>query len=66
MPFRDAGYDHETTALLTSAFDAACAALNLASGELVDRRIVALRIMTAAARGERDPERLRTSAIGNG
>jgi hypothetical protein len=67
MPLSNGSYDPETLAVLTRAFDDACKEQHV---EGVDheasqaaRMLMAMRIMTAAARGELDPERLKLEAI---
>ncbi|HEX9881609.1 MAG TPA: hypothetical protein VGA65_03790 [Hyphomicrobium sp.] len=69
MPFSDASYDPQTLGLLMKAFDKAwhevqslnpgCTASQLST----TRKMMALRIMDAANKGERDPERLKDMAV---
>jgi len=69
MPF-DRAFDPETLSIMGRAFDAAW--VELETGLLAHagpqqaglRRAPALRIMTAARLGQRDPERLKTVALG--
>jgi hypothetical protein len=69
MPFSRASYDAQTVALLTRAFEGAWREVQLShpgctAGDLTTtRKMMALRIMTAAKEGERDPERLTLVAL---
>jgi hypothetical protein len=56
-------YDPETVELLKSALEEAWASLLPEQQEAVSRTLLAERILSAAARGERDPERLRAHAL---
>jgi hypothetical protein len=53
-------YDQSTLSPLESAFEEACTELNVAAEDHVVRRIISLRIIAAAADGERDPRRLKS------
>ena len=56
-------FDPDTVAIMSSAFDAALASLNDQNQSPTIREIIAKRIIAAAMKGERDPERLRQEAI---
>jgi len=56
-------FDPETIELMRSALDAAWASLTPQQQASVSRTLLAQRILRAAARGERDPVRLRSSAL---
>ena len=56
-------FDPEAVAIMSSAFDAALASLNDQNQSPTIREIIAKRIIAAAMKGERDPERLRQEAI---
>ena len=56
-------FDPDAVAIMSSAFDAALASLNDQNKSPTVREIVAKRIIAAAMKGERDPERLRQEAI---
>jgi hypothetical protein len=56
-------FDPETLAILKAAFDDACAHLAADQRTAGMRSTVAERILKLAARGERDPIRLRTYAL---
>jgi hypothetical protein len=55
----NAAFDPAAVAALTSAYEDACAALNLNDGTAPLAETVAKRIIEHARRGERDPIRLR-------
>jgi hypothetical protein len=55
--------DPDAVAIMSSAFDAALASLNDQNQSPTVREIIAKRIIAAAMKGERDPERLRQEAI---
>lgn len=59
----DNAFDPETTAILTAAYDKAIAALHDRGQPEIVREIIAKRIITLAGKGERDPDRLCTSAL---
>lgn len=59
----DTNFDPETTAVLGVAFDKAMAALHDTGQPEIVKEAVAKRIITLAAKGERDPERLRVAAL---
>jgi hypothetical protein len=68
MPFPDGCYDPETLGLMTCALDSAWQEVEqLTADKVVDctglRTIMSLRIMTSVRDGERDPERLRATAL---
>jgi hypothetical protein len=56
-------FDPDAVAIMSSAFDAALASLNDQNQSPTVREIIAKRIIAAAMKGERDPERLRQEAI---
>ena len=56
-------FDPDAVAIMSSAFDAALALLNDQNQSPTVREIIAKRIIAAAMKGERDPERLRQEAI---
>jgi hypothetical protein len=56
-------FDPDAVAIMSSAFDAALASLNDQNQSPTIREIIAKRIIAAAMKGERDPERLRQEAI---
>jgi hypothetical protein len=59
-------FDAETLALLRAALDGAWASLPPSQRAVTSQSILAERILRAAARGERDPERLYALALGDG
>jgi hypothetical protein len=68
--FPASSYDPETLDVLTRAFDEAWIAVQAMVGSKpLDasglRSVLAKRIMAAAARGERDPKRLKLIAMGS-
>ena len=63
--FRDSAFDAEATRALGGAYDIACRALHPKGRPPVIQETLARRIVEAAARGERDPERLATLALAN-
>jgi hypothetical protein len=66
MPFPSGSYDPETLALMGRAFDEAWRVVeskNLADDPILLRKIMALRIMTAATMGLRDDRRLALLAL---
>ena len=69
MPFSGTSYDFDTLALLTRAFDEAWHEIQLMSPNSseadlpITRKMMALRIMQAANKGERDLERLKLLAL---
>jgi hypothetical protein len=56
-------FDPDAVAIMSSAFDAALASLNDQNQSPTVREIIAKRIIAAAMKGKRDPERLRQEAI---
>ena len=56
-------FDPDAVAIMSSAFDAALASINDQNQSPTVREIIAKRIIAAAMKGERDPERLRQEAI---
>jgi hypothetical protein len=60
---RDASYDPETIMLLRSVLDAAWNSLSPAQQARTSKSELAHRMLKLAARGERDPARLRVRAI---
>jgi hypothetical protein len=69
MPFSKASYDPHTLAVLTQAFEEAWRQVRIwhpgctADQLVTTRKMMALRMMTAAKAGESDPERLRLLAL---
>jgi hypothetical protein len=65
LPFIRAedSFDSEVLAIMSSAYDAALASLHDHGQPEVVREIIAKRIIAAALKGERDPERLRQQAL---
>jgi hypothetical protein len=57
-------FEPEATAAMGEAFEAACKELHDAGKAEVVRKLIAERIIAAASRGELDPIRLRTAALG--
>ena len=61
---RGDAFDLETIGFMQHAYDQACKELALAAGDgAATREELAKRIVDLAARGERDPERLRERAL---
>jgi hypothetical protein len=56
-------FDDQTTRLLGHVYDAVCAKLSNTSQPDIVREIVARRIVEAAKKGERDPDRLRDVGV---
>ena len=56
-------FEPEATAAMGKAFDAACDELYCTSQPEVVREVIATLIITAASRGELDPDRLRMVAL---
>jgi hypothetical protein len=56
-------FDDEATRLMGKAFDAACESLDDTGQPIIVREALARRIIEAAKRGERDPDRLRDIAL---
>jgi hypothetical protein len=56
-------YDPETITLLRSVLDAAWNSLSPAQQARISKSVLAERVLRLAARGERDPARLRVHAI---
>ena len=56
-------FEPEATQAMSAAFDAACRALNLASGAAREREALAIRIIELARLGELDPARLSQWAL---
>ena len=56
-------FDDSVTSVMSEAFDAACAELQDGNLSQLVREIIAERIVEAAKRGERDPQRLCNFAI---
>ena len=65
LPFiqPETAFDEFATRAIGVAFDAACAELQDANLSKLVREIIAERILAAAKRGERDPERLCGTAV---
>lgn len=62
-PRNNTYFDSETVALLRTALERAWTSLPLSEQARTNRSELAERILKAAARGERDPEQLRTKSI---
>ena len=62
--FKDRGFDAEATQTLGNAYDIACRALHPRAQPSVVQETLARKIIEAAQRGERDPDRLAASALG--
>jgi hypothetical protein len=58
-------FDHETVALLRTTLDRVWAGLPPSQQASMSRSVLAERILKAAAKGERDPDRLRVRALMN-
>ena len=56
-------FDDEATRLIGEAFDAVCKDLDDTGQPALVREIIAKRIIRAAAKGERDPARLRAAGL---
>jgi hypothetical protein len=56
-------FDHETIMILRTVLDEVWAALLPEQPDYLRKSVVAERILKLAARGERDPDRLRTAAL---
>jgi hypothetical protein len=56
-------FDDAATHVMGEAFEAACAKLNVGHLSKTVAEIIARRIIEAAQKGERDPERLRDAAL---
>jgi len=56
-------FDPEATNVMSTAFDAICAALEIPAADIRGRETVAVRILELARRGERDPIRLRERVL---
>lgn len=65
LPFikPETAFDELATGAMGVAFDAACVELQDSELPYLVREIIAERIIAAAKRGERDPERLRSIAL---
>jgi len=59
----DGSYDPETITLLRGVLDAAWNSLSPAQQAHISKSVLADRVLKLAARGERDPARLRVRAI---
>ena len=62
--FRDSAFDDEATQILGKAYDIACRSLHRKGQPPVVQEILAKKIIEAAQRGERDPDRLAGIALG--
>ncbi len=62
--FRDSAFDAEATQAMGNAYDAACRSLRPNGRLPVIQELLATKIVQAAQRGERDPERLAAIALG--
>jgi hypothetical protein len=62
--FRDGGFDAEETQNLGMAYEIACRSLHPKGRPPVFQEILAKKIIEAAQRGERDPDRLAAIALG--
>jgi hypothetical protein len=56
-------FDQETIALLRATLDRAWASVPPSQRAAMNRSVLAERILKAAAKGERDPDRLRARAL---
>jgi hypothetical protein len=66
LPFirpNDGSFDDEATRVMGEAFDAACKALHSSGQPQIVYDTIAVRIIAAAHRGERDPVRLRNAGL---
>jgi hypothetical protein len=65
LPFirPETAFDEFATSAMGVAFDAACVDLKDGERSNLLREVIAERIIEAAKRGERDPERLRSIAL---
>jgi hypothetical protein len=64
IPFlRQNVFDADTTKVMGDAYDAACGELGNHGSPAVVREVIAKRIIDAAKRGERDPQRLCARAL---
>jgi hypothetical protein len=61
--FRDSGFDPEATQNMGKAYDIACRSLHPKSRPPIFQEILAKKIVEAARRGERDPDRLAEIAL---
>jgi hypothetical protein len=61
---RGSGFDAETTQKLGNAYDIACRSLHVKGQPPVIQETLAKKIIEAAQRGERDPDRLAAIALG--
>jgi hypothetical protein len=59
----DSGFDAEATTAMGAAFDAACGAVGGRGQPSVVQEVIARRIIAAAKKGERDPQRLCENAL---
>lgn len=59
---RGGDFDDETTRIMGDAFEVACAEVPEILNDVI-REIIALRIIEAARKGERDPEKLRRAGL---
>lgn len=57
MPFTDTSFDPETLTMLTSVMDEVCAELE--QDDTAARKMVAIRLIAAAAEGERNRHKLK-------
>ena len=62
--FQGSGFDAEATQILGKAYDIACRSLHPKGRPPVVQEILAKKIIEAAQRGERDPDRLAAIALG--
>jgi hypothetical protein len=62
--FRDSAFDDKMTQILVKAYDIACRSLHRKAQPPVVQEVLAKKIIEAAQRGERDPERLAGIALG--
>ena len=61
---RDSGFDDEATQVLGKAYEIACKSLHPHGRPPVVQEILAKKIIEAAQRGDRDPDRLAATALG--
>jgi hypothetical protein len=62
-PDSSVGFDEATISAMGVAFERACTSLQTGSIATTVREIIAMRILEAAAQGERDPDRLHDQAL---
>jgi hypothetical protein len=63
VPDSSVGFDEATISAMGVAFERACTSLQTGGIATTVREIIAMRILEAAAQGERDPVRLHDQAL---